>query len=301
MNFLKNKNFILLTNKFFLLILISFFNIGVLECAPKEWDWTFQSPASSYMMHLVEFHDYLVLYLGIVAILISWIIARTIALFKGKFYIFEGEKFTHSETLEIVWTLVPAAILLLIAAPSFTLLYRYALELSSYSWWSSNSNIISVKVIGHQWYWSYEYSNESWVWLDKSKYIISFDFDSYMVATDDLTFGSYRLLEVDNRLLLPFKGKIRFLVTSTDVLHAFAVPSLGIKLDACPGRLSAVWSVLGKKGLFFGQCSEICGINHGFMPIAVYVTDYKEYIMWCLVNSSEVLSTEFVTYKKELN
>ena len=113
---------------------------------------------------------------------------------------------------------------------------------------------------------------------DNSEYLVSFDFDSYMVSTDDLTFGSYRLLEVDNRLILPFKGKIRFLITSTDVIHSFVVPALGIKLDACPGRLAAVWSVLGKKGLFFGQCAEICGNNHVFMPIAISITNYEEYI-----------------------
>lgn len=285
-------------NMIIVLLISIVMNIDIMVCAPKDWDWTFQSPASSYMMHLIEFHDYLILYLGIVAILVTWILIRTVSLFKSKFYIFSGEKFTHSETLEIVWTLVPAAILLLIAAPSFTLLYRYALELSPYNWWSSHNNVITVKVIGHQWYWSYEYSNKMTLLSDNTEYLVSFDFDSYMVSTDDLVVGSYRLLEVDNRLILPFKGKIRFLITSTDVIHAFAVPSLGIKLDACPGRLAAVWSVLGKKGLFFGQCSELCGINHGFMPIAVFVTNYDEYVFWCLSNASEIISSEIVSYVK---
>lgn len=292
MNFIKNKitNFII----FIIVGTILLISNPVLECAPKAWDWTFQTPASSYMMHLIEFHNYLVLYLAIVVILVTYILYRTIKLFTSKYYIFLGEKFNHSETLEIVWTLVPAAILLLIAAPSFTLLYRYALELSPYNWWTNHNNVITVKVIGHQWYWSYEYANKMTIAADNSEYLVSFDFDSYMVSTDDLTFGSYRLLEVDNRLILPFKGKIRFLITSTDVIHSFAVPALGIKLDACPGRLAAVWSVLGKKGLFFGQCSEICGINHGFMPIAIYITNYEEYIFWCLANASEIIHSEVV-------
>ena len=294
MNFIKNKIISIVT--FITVVIFIILTNPVLESAPKAWDWTFQTPASSYMMHLIEFHNYLVLYLAIVVILVTYILYRTIKLFTSKYYIFLGEKFNHSETLEIVWTLVPAAILLLIAAPSFTLLYRYALELSPYNWWTTHSNIITVKVIGHQWYWSYEYSNNisNYIGDDNSEYLVSFDFDSYMISTDDLTFGSYRLLEVDNRLILPFRGKIRFLITSTDVLHSFAVPSLGIKLDACPGRLSAVWSVLGKQGLFFGQCSEICGINHGFMPIAIYITNYEEYFFWCVANASEIIHTEMV-------
>jgi cytochrome c oxidase subunit 2 len=165
------------------------------------------------------------------------------------------QKFTHSTTLEIVWTIIPAFILLLVAIPSFALLYSLEELIDP---------VATIKIIGHQWYWSYEYSD--YTTLDGGE---NLNFDSYMVATDDLSSGTFRLLEVDNRVSLPINTHIRLLITSADVLHSWSVPSFGIKVDATPGRLSQAALFIKREGVYYGQCSEICGVNHGFMPIVV--------------------------------
>jgi cytochrome c oxidase subunit 2 len=180
------------------------------------------------------------------------------------------QKFTHSSVLEFIWTLVPAAILLFISVPSFALLYSLD-ELIEPS--------LTLKVIGHQWYWSYEYSDCLYFPTTESV-----NFDSYMIATSDLTKGTFRLLEVDNRVVLPTNTHIRLLVTSADVLHSWAIPSFGIKIDACPGRLSQGSLLIKREGVFYGQCSEICGINHGFMPIVIKTVSVDTFLIWVLSN-----------------
>ena len=157
---------------------------------------------------------------------------------------------------------------MIIAIPSFALLYSLD-EIINPS--------MTLKVIGHQWYWSYEYS-------DSSNPENAFNFDSYMKSEEDLTLGNFRLLEVDNRIVLPTKIHIRLLVTAADVLHSWAVPSLGIKVDACPGRLNQVFLFLKREGVFYGQCSEICGINHGFMPIVVQSVQLDKFISYLIKN-----------------
>jgi cytochrome c oxidase subunit 2 len=176
------------------------------------------------------------------------------------------QKFTHSSVLEFIWTIIPAAILLLISVPSFALLYSLD-ELVEPS--------LTLKIVGHQWYWSYEYSD--CLYFPTSENI---NFDSYMIATSDLTKGSFRLLEVDNRVFLPTNTHIRLLVTAADVLHSWAIPSFGIKIDACPGRLSQTTLLIKREGVFYGQCSEICGINHGFMPIVVKSVPIDTFLIW---------------------
>jgi cytochrome c oxidase subunit 2 len=155
---------------------------------------------------------------------------------------------------------------MIIAIPSFALLYSLD-EVINPS--------MTLKVIGHQWYWSYEYSDSS-----NPKNILNFD--SYMKSEEDLTLENFRLLEVDNRIVLPIKIHIRLLVTAADVLHSWAVPSLGIKVDACPGRLNQVFLFLKREGVFYGQCSEICGINHGFMPIVVQGVKIDKFISYLI-------------------
>jgi heme/copper-type cytochrome/quinol oxidase subunit 2 len=163
----------------------------------------------------------------------------------------------HNSTLEIIWTIIPCIILLIISIPSFCLLY--AVDDCKLPWWT-------VKVIGNQWFWSYEINSNI---LVNSLATFEWNFDSYMLLNDSLMLGHYRLLEVDWRLTLPKNCNIRMLVTSTDVLHSWALPSAGIKIDACPGRLNEVYLNMKRDGVFYGQCSEICGLNHGFMPIVV--------------------------------
>lgn len=177
------------------------------------------------------------------------------SLFNNMFgkYLLDSARVSHGSFIEVVWTLVPSVILLFIAFPSFALLY--ALE-------ESFDSFVNIKVIGHQWYWSYEYYLPLW-----GKSISE---DSYMVATDELKMGELRLLEVDNPLILPIKSYIRLIISSFDVLHCWTVPSLGVKVDAVPGRLNQAFLFMKRAGIFYGQCSELCGIGHGFMPIAVH-------------------------------
>jgi cytochrome c oxidase subunit 2 len=164
--------------------------------------------------------------------------------------------------LEIVWTITPSIILLLIAVPSFALLYSMDEVIDP---------TITFKAIGHQWYWSYEYSDYI------SSKGVNIIFDSYMVPTEELKLGQFRLLEVDNQAVLPIYTHVRLLVTATDVLHSWAVPSLGVKIDCVPGRLNQVSLFIKKEGLYFGQCSELCGVNHGFMPISIRAVEPSEF------------------------
>jgi len=199
----------------------------------------------------------------IIGVLVCWIIYYLI-----KNYHHEKVKtleiFTHSSTLEIVWTFFPAVVLLIIAVPSFSLLYSLD-EIVDPE--------ITLKVIGHQWYWSYEIS-------DFSSSDADIEFDSYMLGADDLTLGAFRLLEVDNRVVLPTETHIRLLITAADVLHCWAIPSFGVKVDACPGRLNQASLFIKREGTFYGQCSEICGVNHGFMPIVVKAVSPDIYSKW---------------------
>lgn len=165
-----------------------------------------------------------------------------------------------SHVLESVWTVVPMIILLFMAFPSLYLLYLIE-EVSTPS--------ISIKVIGHQWYWEYQYS-DSW---------FSYSFDSYLLRSEAPE-GVFHSLDVDNRLILPFKATVLFLVTSADVFHSWTVPALGIKADACPGRLNYLASTASSSGVFYGQCSEICGRNHRFMPIVLEYVSIESYLLW---------------------
>jgi len=242
--------------------------------APEVWQLGLQDPASPAVEGMIFFHDYLFLFLIIIGVFVFWMMYKTVIDFDGEYsndskYIKIAQRFTHSSLLEIVWTIIPAVLLILIAVPSFALLYSLDELLDPQ---------ITLKIVGHQWYWSYEYSD----------YLASnpnegFGFDSYLVNADDLTVGAFRLLEVDNRVVLPVNTHIRLLVSAADVLHSWAVPSFGIKVDACPGRLSQASLFLKREGVFYGQCSEICGVNHGFMPIVVKSVSVSEYLLWLSV------------------
>jgi cytochrome c oxidase subunit 2 len=170
---------------------------------------------------------------------------------------------SHGAVIEIIWTIIPSLILAWIAIPSFALLYGMDETIDP---------SITVKAIGRQWYWSYEYSDE----------IGFISFDSYMIPESDLEKGQLRLLEVDNPLVLPTNTHIRVLVTASDVLHSWAIPSLGVKMDAVPGRLNQTSIFIKRPGTFYGQCSEICGVNHGFMPIKIKAMPFEEFYNWAV-------------------
>lgn len=243
--------------------------------APFNWQIGFQDPATAISEGIINFHHDLFFFLVIILIFVCRFLARSITLF-GKYGANinrEAVVFTHAPTLEIVWTLIPALILAFIAVPSFSLLYSMDEIVDP---------LLTVKVVGHQWYWSYELINpneffyidsEGPVFDEDNQLDTNYNFDSYMLADSDLQIGHLRLLEVDNRLHLPIEINIRLLITSGDVLHSWAVPSLGVKLDACPGRLNQTSTYIKRPAVFYGQCSEICGINHGFMPIVVNGVD----------------------------
>jgi len=235
--------------------------------AGLDWQIGLQEPATPVAEGILHFHNYLMYVLLIITILVMWVLYKILT---GKN---SPAAFNHSSILEVIWTASPAIVLLFLAAPSFALLYSLD---------ESINPEISLKVIGHQWYWSYEYSDPF-----NTETSETLSFDSYMIPTSDLTVGTLRLLEVDNRVLLPVKTHIRVLVTAADVLYSWSVPSFGIKIDACPGRLSQGTLFIKRVGLFFGQCSEICGINHGFMPIVVKVVSPSNFLFWIALRSEE--------------
>nr|YP_009184338.1 cytochrome c oxidase subunit II [Chlamyphorus truncatus]ALO62361.1 cytochrome c oxidase subunit II [Chlamyphorus truncatus] len=214
----------------------------------------FQDATSPIMEELLHFHDHTLMIVFLISSLVLYIITIMLT-----------TKLTHTSTMdaqevETVWTILPAIILILIALPSLRILYMMD---------EINNPLLTVKAMGHQWYWSYEYTDYE-----------NLTFDSYMIPTPDLKPGELRLLEVDNRIVLPMELSVRMLISSEDVLHSWAVPSLGLKTDAIPGRLNQATLMATRPGLYYGQCSEICGSNHSFMPIVLEVVPLKHFESW---------------------
>nr|YP_448705.1 cytochrome c oxidase subunit 2 [Dictyota dichotoma]AAS79090.1 cytochrome oxidase subunit II [Dictyota dichotoma] len=254
--------------------------------ASHPWQLGFQDPATPVMEGIIYFNNQLMFLMILIACFVGWMLYRSLVLFSSdSSNSFVPENFTHSTLLEIVWTISPALILMFIGLPSFALLYSMD-EIVDPS--------ITLKVVGHQWYWSYEYSDYVSEVADSGGEAIteikSINFDSYLIPEEDLIIPKpystgkggkvFRLLEVDNRVVLPVNTHVRVLVTGADVLHSWAVPSLGVKVDSCPGRLNLINIFIKREGVFYGQCSEICGVNHGFMPIVVQSVGLDEYISW---------------------
>nr|YP_010583732.1 cytochrome c oxidase subunit II [Sepia orbignyana]UXN83928.1 cytochrome c oxidase subunit II [Sepia orbignyana] len=214
----------------------------------------FQDASSPLMEQIIFFHDHAMFSIIMVLTMVMYM---SLALIMNKFSCLN---ITESQKIETIWTIAPAMILLLLAVPSLRLLYLLD---------ETNNPLITIKTMGHQWYWSYEYSD-----------FTNIEFDSYMVPSTDLTLGEFRLLETDHHLILPMKINTRMIVSSTDVIHSWTMPSLGVKVDAVPGRLNQLMLYSSKAGLFYGQCSEICGANHSFMPITLEVVNMKYFIKW---------------------
>lgn len=248
---------------------MTFLKIITLCDAAEPWQLGVQDPATPTMEGMIFFHNYLIFFLIIIGTFTFWILFIVVSNYNANTNII-AKKFTHSSLLEIVWTIIPAIALIIIAIPSFSLLYSTE-ELIDPS--------LTLKINGHQWYWTYEYSDFN------SNIDDNIEFDSYIVNTQDLyesnsANGAFRLLEVDNRICLPINTHIRVLVTAADVLHSWAIPSFGFKIDACPGRLSQGALFIKRPGIFYGQCSEICGVNHGFMPIVVRSMEQSMFTEW---------------------
>ena len=241
--------------------------INVLEScdAPRAWGVYFQDSASPQMEALVELHDNIMFYLAIILFSVGWIILSVIRNYLSSKSPISNKYLNHGTLIELIWTITPAIILILIAFPSFKLLYLMD-EVTDPS--------LSVLVEGHQWYWSYQYPD----FLDEDEEFI--EFDSYLVPESDLEDGALRMLEVDNRVILPELTHVRFIITAADVIHSFSIPALGIKCDAYPGRLNQVSVLINREGTFYGQCSEICGILHSSMPIVVESVSLEKYLYW---------------------
>jgi cytochrome c oxidase subunit 2 len=243
--------------------MFSFFFICFCDAA-LPWQFGFQDPATPIAEGIIRFHHDLMFILTFVVVFVGWMLFRILVKFDNSVFK-KPSSVVHGTTIEIVWTLIPAFILMIIAVPSFSLLYSVD-EIVDPS--------VTVKIVGHQWYWSYEYSDYT------NEEGSSINFDSYMLPENDLSLGDFRLLEVDNRICLPVDTHIRLIVTSADVLHSWTIPSFGVKLDACPGRLNEASLFVQREGVFYGQCSEICGVNHGFMPISVEALPIDKYVFW---------------------
>nr|AHA52441.1 cytochrome c oxidase subunit II [Histeromerus sp. QL-2013] len=213
----------------------------------------FQDPNSFVMNMMIEFHDLALLILLMILFFILYIIFW----FLTNLYI--NKNILHNQMIEIIWTIIPMFILMFMVVPSLKILYMIEEVVNPY---------LTVKILGHQWYWSYEYTDFKKI-----------DFDSFMINNiDDKSL--FRLLDVDNHLILPFNLNIRGLVSSVDVIHSWAMPSLGVKVDAIPGRINQFMMNMNRLGLYFGQCSEICGLNHSFMPIVLESTKLKVFLVW---------------------
>jgi cytochrome c oxidase subunit 2 len=242
----------------------SIFNI-ILNDVAEPWQLGFQDSAAPGFTGLVTLHNTIGFYLIVISFSVFWVLFSLIYYYSSNKNPIAHKYLTHGTVLELVWTITPALILIAIAFPSFRLLYLMDEVISP---------TLTIKIVGHQWYWSYEYSDFI---TDSGE---SIDFDSYMIPESDLELGQFRLLDVDNRLIIPVDCHIRLIVTGADVLHSFAVPSLGLKLDAVPGRLNQVSFVAERSGTFYGQCSEICGVWHGFMPIVVEAVASPDFLIW---------------------
>nr|WNH21494.1 cytochrome c oxidase subunit II [Stegastes variabilis] len=214
----------------------------------------FQDAASPVMEELLHFHDHALMIVFLISTLVLYIIVVMVTTKLTNKFILD------SQEIEIIWTVLPALILILIALPSLRILYLMD---------EINDPHLTIKAMGHQWYWSYEYTDYE-----------DLGFDSYMIPTTDLTSGQFRLLDADHRMVVPVQSPVRMLISAEDVLHSWAVPSLGVKMDAVPGRLNQAAFLASRPGVFYGQCSEICGANHSFMPIVVEAVPLEQFETW---------------------
>nr|YP_009107530.1 cytochrome c oxidase subunit II [Enoplometopus debelius]AIU44727.1 cytochrome c oxidase subunit II [Enoplometopus debelius] len=213
-----------------------------------------QDSASPLMEQLIFFHDHAMVVLILITTFVGYIMSQLF------FNSFMNRFLLEHQTIEIIWTILPAIILIFIALPSLRLLYLLD---------EVNNPSITLKTIGHQWYWSYEYSD-----------FLQIEFDSYMIPSNEMSESGFRLLDVDNRTVLPMNTQIWMLVTAADVIHSWTVPALGVKADAVPGRLNQISFMISRPGLFYGQCSEICGANHSFMPIVIESISVNSFLNW---------------------
>jgi len=246
---------------------------------PKNWQLGFQDSASQGMTEIVSFHNNILLPVIIaISVFVLFLMIYVCIRFRASKNP-NPSKTTHNVAVEVLWTLIPCLILIVMAVPSFKILYKQD---------TIPKADVTVKAIGYQWYWGYEYPDENII------------FESYMIKEDELKENQPRLLTVDNEVVVPVNKVVKVLITANDVLHAWALPSFGVKRDAVPGRINETWFKAEKVGTYYGQCSELCGIQHAFMPITVRVVTDEEYAIW-LAEAKMKFANEPITeneYKK---
>jgi len=240
--------------------------------APEFFQLKLQDPCSSIMEGILLFNKHLLFVVILIILAVSWLLSNTIYNFD---YMINSTStnFFHSNPLEIIWTSVPALLLVMVGFPSVKLIQFMD---------KVDEPELTLKVVGSQWYWNYEIPE------------IGVSFESRIIPSEDIGPNQIRLLEVDEPLLLPINTKIRVLVTSSDVLHSWAVPAFAFKKDCTPGRISESWIDIQKEGVYYGQCSELCGMDHGFMPIKIYAVSKKKFLEWAEETEGDPNVTDFV-------
>lgn len=259
---------------FFSFISAALFATAALADQPRPWEARFQDAATPVMEHLTQFHHLLLIVIISISVFVTLLLVYTCLRFRAKANPVPS-KTSHNTLVEVIWTAVPILILVLIAIPSLRNLY-YADEVPQKA-------DMTLKVTGYQWYWGYEYPDNG-----------DISFESRLVPDDQIKSGQVRLLEVDNRVVLPVDTTIRIQVTGADVIHSFAMPSFGVKKDAVPGRLNETWVRIEKPGVYRGQCSELCGVGHGFMPIVIEAVSKAKFKAWVAAKQKQAMQ---VTHK----
>ena len=226
---------------------------------PHPWQLGFQDPASPVMENIISLHNLVLVIITVVAVFVAGLLLYVMVRFNRRANPV-ASRTSHHTLLEVVWTVVPVLILVVIAIPSFRLVYYED---------RTHEADLTIKVTGHQWYWEYDYGDAAKV-----------DFTSRMVADEDLKPGQHRLLDVDNQLVVPAGKNVRILTTSADVIHSFFIPSLGVQRYAIPGRMIETWFKVNEPGVYYGECNQICGQNHSFMPISIKAVTEQEYQAW---------------------
>jgi cytochrome c oxidase subunit 2 len=245
----------------FMVVSVTVLGLGAALAAtgqPEPWQLGLQKGATPVMDNVVWFHDFLLYLIVAITLFVLALLVIVAVKFNARSNPVPSRT-THNTAIEVIWTVVPVLILVMIALPSFRLLF-YQLDIPKAD--------VTVKATGKQWFWSYSYPDSK------------FEFDSLMVQDKDLKPGQPRLLAVDNEMVVPVNKVVRVLTIGADVIHSFAVPSFGIKIDAIPGRINETWFKAEREGMYYGQCSELCGKDHAFMPIAIRVVSDRDYTAW---------------------
>ena len=253
--------------RFVSFIITTFITFASSANGVSDWQLGFQKPASDVMRNVYDLHNFVLIMMTAITVFVLFLIFYVVFRFRKKANPV-ASKTTHNTFIEILWTGIPVIILIFMAIPSFKLVYQQDVI---------PETDMTIKVIGHQWYWEYQYPEHD-----------NLSFESYMTPDDELEEGDIRLLTVDNHLVLPANKNIHVLVTGGDVLHSFAMPSLGVKKDAVPGRLNETWFNIDEPGIYRGQCSEICGTGHGYMPIVIEALNETDFNNWIIEQKNKL-------------